>query len=160
MLCVCVTQSSRNRTQLCLPKTTMPCNIIGFWLQNQQKSWMDWQQHQEGLQDQGHGWAVLYLRHLSSRQSKKLSFFIRSRIETSLQVYGVNNAEHAVKLRKDDGVSRPLKSSFHQSMVGNLLSAATATRPDLAWAASAAISANTSAAHLTAVKRILWRNWA
>lgn len=60
-----------------------------------------------------------------------------------------------MKLRKDNGVSRPLKSSFHQSMVGNLLSAATATRPDLAEAASAAFSANTNAAHLTAVKRIL-----
>lgn len=81
-----------------------------------------------------------------------------------LQMYGMNNANPVatpadanVKLRKDDGVSNPVNPSTYQSMVGSLLYAAMATRPDIAQAVSVVskFNANPNAAHLTAVKRIL-----
>lgn len=85
-------------------------------------------------------------------------------IETILQKYGMNNAnpittpaDTNVKLIKDDGVSKPVNPSTYQSMVGSLLYAAMATRPDIAHAVSVVskFNANPNAAHLTAVKRIL-----
>ncbi|KAL7399994.1 hypothetical protein ABVT39_005028 [Epinephelus coioides] len=78
--------------------------------------------------------------------------------------YGMNNAnpiatpaDANVKLKKDDGVSKPVNPSTYQSMVGSLLYAAMATRPDIAQAVSVVskFNANPNAAHLTAVKRIL-----
>lgn len=55
-------------------------------------------------------------------------------IETILQKYGMNNAnpiatpaDANVKLKKDDGVSKPVNPSTYQSMVGSLLYAAMAT---------------------------------
>ncbi len=57
----------------------------------------------------------------------------------------------------NDGVSKPVNSSTYQSMVGSLLYAAMATRPDIAQAVSVVskFNANPNAAHLMAVKRIL-----
>ncbi|KAL7371770.1 hypothetical protein ABVT39_004778 [Epinephelus coioides] len=78
--------------------------------------------------------------------------------------YGMNNAnpiatpaDANVKLKKDDGVSKPVNPSTYQSMVGSLLYAAMATQPDIAQAVSVVskFNANPNAAHLTAVKRIL-----
>lgn len=62
-----------------------------------------------------------------------------------------------MKLKKNDGVSKPVNSSTYQSMVGSLLHAAMATRPDIAQAVSVVskFNANPSAANLTVVKRIL-----
>ena len=62
-----------------------------------------------------------------------------------------------VKLQKDDGSSKGVDAINYQSMVGSLLYAAVATRPDIAQAVGAVskFSANPTVAHLTAVKRIL-----
>jgi hypothetical protein len=61
-----------------------------------------------------------------------------------------------VKLRKDDGVSKEVDRTMYQSMVGSLLYAANATRPDIAHAVSVAskFCAQPTQVHLTAVKRI------
>ncbi len=61
-----------------------------------------------------------------------------------------------VKLMKDDGHSKKVDSVQYQSMVGSLLHAARATRPDIAHAVSVVskFNAEPTEAHLTAVKRI------
>ena len=85
-------------------------------------------------------------------------------IEAILRKYKMDNANPVatpadanVKLKKIDGVSKPVNPSTYQSMVGSLLYAAMATRPDIAQAVSAVskFNADPNAAHLTAVKRIL-----
>ena len=66
-------------------------------------------------------------------------------------------ADLSVKLKKDDGVSKEVNSVTYQSIVGSLLYAAIATRPDIAQAVGvvAKFSAKPTEAHLTAAKRIL-----
>ena len=66
-------------------------------------------------------------------------------------------ADLSVKLVKDDGISKEVDPVKYQSMVGSLLYAAMATRPDIAQAVGAVSKFNSkpSEAHLTAVKRIL-----
>ena len=66
-------------------------------------------------------------------------------------------ANLSVKLRKDDETSKLVDPTLYQSMVGSLLYAAIATRPDISQAVGAASKycSNPSEAHLTAVKRIL-----
>ena len=66
-------------------------------------------------------------------------------------------ADPNVKLCKDDGVSKSVDSTTYQSMVGSLLYAAIATRPDISHAVAVVskYNSNPSEAHLTAVKRIL-----
>ena len=63
-----------------------------------------------------------------------------------------------VKLVKDDGYSKPWPVDVvqYQSMVGSLIYAAIATRPDIAYAVAALAKFNSSPteAHLTAVKRV------
>ena len=61
------------------------------------------------------------------------------------------------ELKKDDGVSKAVDPNKYQSMVGSLLYAATATRPDIAHAVGVVSKFNSkpTEAHLTAVKRIL-----
>ena len=61
-----------------------------------------------------------------------------------------------VKLVKDDGYSKKVNPIHYQSMVGSLLHAARATRPDIAHAVSTVskFNAEPTQAHLTAVKRI------
>ena len=65
-------------------------------------------------------------------------------------------ADINVNLVKDDGISKDVDPVKYQSMVGSLLYAAMATRPDIAHAVGAVSKFNSrpSAAHLTAVKRI------
>jgi len=62
-----------------------------------------------------------------------------------------------VVLRKDDGISKPVDEKLYQSLVGSLLYAALATRPDIQHAVSIVAKYNSapSQAHLTAAKRIL-----
>ena len=62
----------------------------------------------------------------------------------------------SVQLKKDDGVSKEVNSTLYQSMVGSLLYAAIATRPDIAQAVGVVskFCSKPSEAHLTAVKRI------
>ena len=80
-----------------------------------------------------------------------------------LKRYGLSQAKSAttpadvnVKLVKDDGVSKPVNQVNYQSMVGSLLYASIATRPDIAQAVGAVSKFNScpTEAHLTAVKRI------
>eukprot|EP00731_Ephydatia_muelleri_P036346 Em0239g7a len=62
-----------------------------------------------------------------------------------------------VKLVKDDGAAKLADSVCYQSMVGSLLYAAIATRPDIAQAVGAVSKFNScpTETHLTGVKRIL-----
>ena len=66
-------------------------------------------------------------------------------------------ADLNVKLQKEDGFSRPVDATSYQSMVGSLLYAAIATRPDIAQAVGVVskFCANPTQNHLTAAKRIL-----
>ena len=66
-------------------------------------------------------------------------------------------ADASVKLVKDDGFSQGVDPVKYQLMVGSLLYAAMATRPDIAHAVGVVSKFNSkpSEAHLTAVKRIL-----
>ena len=66
-------------------------------------------------------------------------------------------ADPSSKLKKDDGTSKDVDPNEYQSMVGSLLYAAIATRPDIAQAVGVVSKFNSkpSQAHLTAVKRIL-----
>ena len=66
-------------------------------------------------------------------------------------------ADSNVRLRKDDNVSKAVDSVMYQSIVGSLLYAAVATRPDISQAVGVVskFSSKPSEAHLTAVKRIL-----
>jgi hypothetical protein len=66
-------------------------------------------------------------------------------------------ADMNVKLEKNDGVSQPADQKLFQSLVGSLLYAAMATRPDIAQAVGAVskFNSNPSEAHMTAAKRIL-----
>ena len=61
-----------------------------------------------------------------------------------------------VKLVKDDSYSKKVDAAQYQSMVGSLLHAARATRPDIACAVRivSKFNAASTQAHLTAVKRI------
>jgi hypothetical protein len=61
-----------------------------------------------------------------------------------------------VKLVKDDGYSKPVDIVQYHSMVGSLIYAAIATRPDIAYAVAALAKFNSSPteAHLTTVKRV------
>lgn len=66
-------------------------------------------------------------------------------------------ADLNVKMEKNDGASQPADQKIYQSLVGSLLYAAMATRPDIAQAVAAVskFNSNPSEAHLTAAKRIL-----
>ena len=80
-----------------------------------------------------------------------------------LEKYGLSEANTVstpmdlnVKLVKDDKYSKSVDPILYQSMVGSLLHAARATRPDIAHTVSivSKFNAKPSQAHLTAVKRI------
>ena len=66
-------------------------------------------------------------------------------------------ANLSVKLQNDDGVSKEVDAVTYQSMVGSLLYAAIATRPDIAQAVGVVskFCSRPTEAHLTAAKRIL-----
>lgn len=81
-----------------------------------------------------------------------------------LEKYGMTEAkicstpaDTSVILEKDDGVSREVDPITYQSMVGSLLYAACATRPDISHTVGAVSKFNSkpTEAHLTALKRIL-----
>ena len=89
----------------------------------------------------------------------------RQYIKLLLKRYRLSQAKSAttpadanVKLVKNDGVSKPLNQMNYQSMVGSLLYAFIATRPDIAQAVEAVSKFNScpTEAHLTAVKRIFY----
>lgn len=66
-------------------------------------------------------------------------------------------ADPNVRLCKDDGVSKNVDPVFYQSVVGSLLYAAMATRPDISQAVGlvSKFSAKPTEAHLTAAKWII-----
>lgn len=108
-----------------------------------------------------------YILGISVIQNKEKNCIIlqqKHNIEAILQKYGMDNANPVatpadvnVKLRKSDGVSKSVDQHTYQSMVGSLLYAAMATRPDIAQAMSVVskFNANPDALHLTALKRML-----
>ncbi|CAK6974377.1 Retrovirus-related Pol polyprotein from transposon TNT 1-94 [Scomber scombrus] len=109
------------------------------------------------MKDMGELSYILGISVIQDRAKKCVFLRQKHYIETILQKYGMNNAnpiatpaDANVKLRKDDGVSKPVNPS-------SLLYAAMATRPDIAQAVSVVskFNANPNTAHLTAVKIIL-----
>ena len=83
--------------------------------------------------------------------------------QSLLKRYGLSQAKTAttpadinVKLVKDTGVSKPVNQVNYQSMVGSLLYASIASRPDIAQVVGAVSKFNScpTEAHLTAVKQI------
>ena len=66
-------------------------------------------------------------------------------------------ADLNVKLEKDDGVSKSVDPTTYQSIIGGLMYAATATRPDISYSVSmlSKFNSSPSEAHLTAAKRII-----
>jgi hypothetical protein len=89
----------------------------------------------------------------------------RQYVEKLLEKYGLSLAKNvstpvnaSVKIAKCDGVSKDLDRTKcrYQSMVGSLLHAAMATRPDISYAVGVVskFSEKPSEAHFTAVKRI------
>ena len=66
-------------------------------------------------------------------------------------------ADISVKLTKDDGVSNEVDSTEYQSLVGSLIYAAIATRPDISQAVGTVskFCSNPTQSHHTAAKRIL-----
>ena len=87
----------------------------------------------------------------------------RQYILNMIKKYGLSEAKQVstpadvnVKLKKDDDVSKAVDPSTYQSMIGSLLYAALATRPDISQAVSVVSKFNKepTEAHLTAVKRI------
>ena len=100
-------------------------------------------------QDEDHKWLMIHQRH-----------YIRSILEK----YGMTDAKTvstpadlSVKLEKIDSNSKAVDQTMYQSMVGSLLYAAIATRPDIAQAVGVVskYNSNPTEAHLTAVKRVL-----
>ena len=94
---------------------------------------------------------------------KKIEIQQKQYILRMLEKYGLQDAKPVstpadpnVRLRKDDGVSKTVDPVLYQSMVGSLLYAAIATRPDISQAVGTVskFSSKPSEAHLTAVKRI------
>ncbi len=80
-----------------------------------------------------------------------------------LRKYGLEDAKPVstpsdvnVVLEKEDGVSKPVDPTMYQSMVGSLLYAAIATRPDISQAVGVVSKFNScpTESHVTAVKRI------
>ena len=63
----------------------------------------------------------------------------------------------SVRLEKDDGVSKPVDAAIYQSIVGGLMYASTATRPDISFAVGvlSKFCSKPNMTHLTAAKRVL-----
>ena len=88
----------------------------------------------------------------------------KSYISAMLEKFGLSQAKTVStpanlneKLKRDDGTSKLMDPTLYQSMVGSLLYAAIATRPDISQAVGAVSNycSNPSEAHLAVVKRIL-----
>jgi len=85
-------------------------------------------------------------------------------IKQLLEKYRMTDAKPAqtpsdinVKLKKDDGISKPVNATEYQGIVGSLLYLAMGTRPDIAQAVGELSKFNScpNQSHLTAAKRVL-----
>ena len=88
----------------------------------------------------------------------------QSYIEKVVTKFNMNDAKHVatpadvnVVLCKDDGISKPVDAKLFQSLIGSLLFAAIATRPDIQLAVGivSRYCSQPNQSHLTAAKRIL-----
>ena len=88
----------------------------------------------------------------------------RQYIFNLIEKYGLQEADIVstpsdvnVKLQKNDGVSKAVNPVVYQSIVGSLMYAATATRPDISYAVGvlSRFCSQPTAAHLTAAKRVI-----
>ena len=98
-----------------------------------------------------------------TRKENALHISQEQYINSILEKYNMANANPVstpmdinVKLEKDDSYSKPVDTVLYQSMIGSLLYAAIATRPDIAHAVGALARFNSAPneTHLTAVKRV------
>ena len=101
---------------------------------------------------------------VQDKENKQVFLHQGQYIEKMLKKFGQRGAKSVstpadlnVKLQKEDGVSRPVDVISYQSIVGSLLYAAIATRPDIAQAVGVVskFCANPTQSHFTAAKRIL-----
>ena len=101
------------------------------------------------IQDKEKGCLWIHQKQYISRMLEKYSLMDANPVTTP--------ADPNVKLVKNDGVSKRVDSVNYQSIVGSLLYAAVATRPDIAQSVSAVskFNAEPTESHLTAAKRIL-----
>lgn len=97
-------------------------------------------------------------------KNKSLCLHQQQYIQGMLEKYGLSQAKTvatpadvSVNLKKIDGISKAVDPVWYKFMVGSLLYASIATRPDIAQAVGAVskFNSNPSEAHLTAVKRIM-----
>ena len=97
-------------------------------------------------------------------KNKSLCLHQKQYIQGTLEKYGLSQAKTVatpadvgVSLKKADKISKAIDPVLYQSMVGSLLYASIATRPDIAQAVGAVskFNSNPSEAHLTAVKQIM-----
>ena len=104
-----------------------------------------------------------YCQGITIRQDdmeKKVEIQQKQYILRMLKKYGLQNAKPVstladpnMRLRKDDGVIKTMDPVMYQTMVGSLLYAAIAAKPDISQAVGT-VSKFSYKAHLTAVKRI------
>ena len=101
---------------------------------------------------------------VQDKENKQVCLHQGPYIKKALKKYGQietkpvsTPADLNVRLRKEDGVSRSIDVTLFQPIVGSLLYAAIATRPDIAQAVGVVLKfcANPTQNHLTAAKRIL-----
>lgn len=116
------------------------------------------------MKDMGELSYILGISVVQDKEKNHVILHQKRYIENILQKYGMDDANPVatptdinMKLRKTCDISKPVNPGAYQSMVGSLLYAAMATRPDIAQVVSVVskFNANPSTAHLTAVKRIL-----
>ena len=116
------------------------------------------------MKDMGelHYYVGVYIIH--GIENKEVHLHQGQYIEKVLKKFGQTEAKPVstpadlnVKLQKEDGVNRLVDAILYQSIVGSLLYAAIATRPDIAQEVGVVskFCASPTQSHLTAAKRIL-----
>ena len=99
-----------------------------------------------------------------NKEERSIRIHQKQYIVNMLEKYGLTEAKIVatpadlnVRLQADDGVSKLVDQVTYQSMVGSVLYAAIATRPDISQAVGVVskYSSEPTEGHLTAVKRIL-----
>ena len=143
---------------------------ICWWINNCHKdpgeNEMDNGQSSDTFQDE-RSWKIHYCLGINiefDEKRKCLWMHQKQYVHSLLEWHGLSPAKSSttpadinIKLVKDDGVSKMVDPICYQSIVGSLLHAAIATRPDIAQAVGVVSKFNScpTEAHLTAVKRYL-----